>query len=130
MWRRAPLNSPIKEEFRGVVGDLLDGHERRQKQQTVNILADLLNDGTHIMQRHVHSDEEYRAWKTDMDHWVSQVATVLREKFGKPEETLFLMLESVVAADIMRHYNKEHNNELLHLGQRLKKLRRVIEKYS
>ena len=118
------------EEFRGVVGDLLEDHERRQKQQAVSILSDLLNDGTHIMQRRVHSGEEYRAWKADMDYWFSKVVTVLKENFGKPEETLFSMLESVAAADVMGHYNEEHNKELLHLDQRLKKLRRVIEKYS
>ena len=91
---------------------------------------EFLETGTHLMQERFKTQQEYDDWKSRLDIWVSDVSECLELAFGIHEKSMFRMLEPIMAVDIPGTFDQQHVLEIQHLGNRLKKLRSVLERYS
>ena len=120
----------IKKELTQLVGGLLKEYEIDQRKMEVDKVTEFLETGSHLMQERFKTQQEYDDWKSRLDVWVSDVSECLELAFGAHEKSMFRMLEPIMAVDIPGTFDQQHVLEIQHLGNRLKKLRSVLERYS
>lgn len=101
-----------------------------QSKKSLDRIADMISEGSDLLNRPVRSHKERDAWMNDYRSWTDEVFSEIQDNFGRAQAIAFRTIGVPDYGRIIPFFDDLHNSKKLRLKKRLDKLIQFVNANS